>query len=65
MIQKVWKLFTDDKLEIKERLFRIILVVGNIAVGLAIGTYFGKCILAYAALCAYVFGIYLSTCSYI
>ncbi|MBQ6845345.1 MAG: DegV family EDD domain-containing protein [Agathobacter sp.] len=36
MIQKVWKLFTDDKLEIKERLFRIILVVGTIAVGLAI-----------------------------
>ncbi len=36
MVQKVLKLFTDDKLEIKERLFRIILVVGTIAVGLAI-----------------------------
>ena len=36
MIQKFLKVFTDDKLEIKERLFRIILVVGTVAVGLAI-----------------------------
>ena len=36
MVQKIFRLFTDDKLEIKERLFRIILVVGTIAVGLAI-----------------------------
>ncbi|MBQ6843050.1 MAG: fatty acid-binding protein DegV, partial [Agathobacter sp.] len=33
---KVLKLFTDDKLDIKERLFRIILVVGTVAVALAI-----------------------------
>ena len=36
MIQKFLNVFTDDKLEIKERLFRIILVVGSVAVGLAI-----------------------------
>ena len=36
MIHKIWTLFTDDKLDIKERLFRVILVVGTIAVGLAI-----------------------------
>ena len=36
MIEKFLKVFTDDRLEIKERLFRIILVVGTVAVGLAI-----------------------------
>ncbi len=36
MIQKFLSVFTDDKLEIKERLFRIILVVGTVAVALAI-----------------------------
>ena len=36
MIHKITRLFIDDKLDIKERLFRMILVVGTIAVGLAI-----------------------------
>lgn len=36
MLNKLMHVFTDDKIEIKERLFRIILVVATIAVGLAI-----------------------------
>lgn len=36
MIQKISKLFIDDKLDIKERLFRMILLVGTVAVSLAI-----------------------------
>ena len=36
MLNKIIHAFTDDKMEIKERLFRIILVVATIAVGLAI-----------------------------
>lgn len=36
MLNKLIHVFTDDKIEIKERLFRIILVVATIAVGLAI-----------------------------
>ena len=36
MLRKLLHVFTDDKIEIKERLFRIILVVATIAVGLAI-----------------------------
>lgn len=36
MYKKIIQVFTDDKIEIKERLFRIILVVATIAVGLAI-----------------------------
>ena len=36
MLDKFIHAFTDDKIEIKERLFRIILVVATIAVGLAI-----------------------------
>ena len=36
MINKILQLFSEDKLDIKERLFRIILVVGTVAVGLAI-----------------------------
>ena len=36
MFKKLMHVFTDDKIEIKERLFRIILVVATIAVGLAI-----------------------------
>ena len=36
MLNKIIHVFTDDKIEIKERLFRIILVVATVAVGLAI-----------------------------
>ena len=36
MFEKILRVFTDDKLDIKERLFRIILVVATVAVGLAI-----------------------------
>lgn len=36
MLNKLLHVFVDDKLDIKERLFRIILVVGTVAVGLAI-----------------------------
>ena len=36
MFKKFLKVFVDEKLDIKERLFRIILVVGSVAVGLAI-----------------------------
>ena len=36
MIKKVYDLFLSDKLDIKERLFRVILIVGTIAVGAAI-----------------------------
>ena len=36
MIRKFLKVFVDEKMDIKERLFRIILVVGSFAVGLAI-----------------------------
>lgn len=36
MLNKLIHVFTDDKIEIKERLFRIILVVATIAVSLAI-----------------------------
>ena len=36
MLNKIVHVFVDDKLDIKERLFRIILVIGTIAVGLAI-----------------------------
>ena len=36
MFKKFLHAFTDDKIQIKERLFRIILVVATIAVGLAI-----------------------------
>lgn len=36
MLNKLIHVFTDDKIEIKERLFRIILVVATVAVGLAI-----------------------------
>lgn len=36
MFKKFIHAFTDDKMEIKERLFRIILIVATIAVGLAI-----------------------------
>ena len=36
MFEKILHVFTDDKLDIKERLFRIILVVATVAVGLAI-----------------------------
>ncbi len=36
MLNKILRVFMDDKMDIKERLFRIILVVGTIAVGLAI-----------------------------
>lgn len=36
MLNKILHVFVDDKLDIKERLFRIILVVGSVAVGLAI-----------------------------
>lgn len=36
MLNKIIHVFADDKIEIKERLFRIILVVATIAVGLAI-----------------------------
>ncbi len=36
MLNKILHVFVDDKLDIKERLFRIILVIGTIAVGLAI-----------------------------
>lgn len=36
MLNKILHVFIDDKMDIKERLFRIILVVGTVAVGLAI-----------------------------
>lgn len=36
MLNKILHAFTDDTMEIKERLFRIILVVATVAVGLAI-----------------------------
>lgn len=36
MLNKIIHVFTDDKIELKERLFRIILIVATIAVGLAI-----------------------------
>ncbi|MBQ3559616.1 MAG: DegV family EDD domain-containing protein [Agathobacter sp.] len=36
MFKKFLNVFIDDKVDIKERLFRIILVVGTIAIGLAI-----------------------------
>jgi len=36
MLNKIIRAFTDDTIEIKERLFRIILVVATVAVGLAI-----------------------------
>ena len=36
MLNKIIHVFSDDKIEIKERLFRIILVVATVAVGLAI-----------------------------
>ena len=36
MLNKILHVFTDDKIEIKERLFRIILIVATVAVGLAI-----------------------------
>lgn len=36
MLNKIIHVFTDDKIEIKERLFRIILVVATVAVALAI-----------------------------
>ena len=36
MIKKILHVFIDEKMDIKERLFRIILVVGTVAVGLAI-----------------------------
>ena len=36
MLKKWMHVFTDDKIEIKERLFRIILIVATVAVGLAI-----------------------------
>lgn len=36
MLNKILRVFIDDKMDIKERLFRIILVVGVVAVGLAI-----------------------------
>ena len=36
MLNKFIHLFTDDKIEIKEKLFRIILIVATVAVGLAI-----------------------------
>ena len=36
MLDKIIHLFIEDKIEIKERLFRIILVVATVAVGLAI-----------------------------
>ncbi len=36
MLKKFLNIFVDEKMDIKERLFRIILVVGSVAVGLAI-----------------------------
>ena len=36
MIKKVYNLFLSDKLDIKERLFRVILIVGTVAVSAAI-----------------------------
>ena len=35
MFKKFLNMFTDDKIEMKERLFRIILVVATVTVGLA------------------------------